>query len=166
MKNRMKLTEKDLSNGILKKRIKLTKKELAIGMWLYIKLRIYCGENFMAYSKFKYLNDHYMIGKWPNSCILCYKYHKYCSKCPLGSCSDHAKTLWSRVINCVYDAKTDTYDSPFTLEERLEACDKIIEAIQNDIPDNYNMWDRVIENIKFVFSLLKDRLRCNLNCRR
>ena len=68
---------------------------------------------------------------------VCKKYANVCPRCPLRSCSTDYKTLWAAVINTVYDTKTHTYTFPFTLEERLDACDKIIEAIEEDVRDNY-----------------------------
>ena len=78
-----------------------------------------------------------MLGKWKNFCILCQKYNNECPRCPLQSCMNNHKTLWAIVVNGIYDSKTGTYISPFTLEERLEACDKIIEAIKEYVPDDY-----------------------------
>lgn len=130
----------------MKKRAGLTEKELAIGMWLYIKEYIKHHEDperpnyFIKQIKLRYLMGHKFrtASEWPSYCILCYKYWKDCSKCPLGSCSNDHKSLWSVVTNSLYDDNVKAYISPFTLEERLEACDKIIEAIEKDIPDEWN----------------------------
>lgn len=123
----------------MKKRMNLTEKELAIGMWLYIKLCItytYKSTIPMIIEE-SYLDEHDMRGKWRYSYILCSKHDHVCSRCPLGSCSDNYKTFWSIVINSVYDNNVGAYMFSFTLEERLEACDKIIEAIEKDVPDDY-----------------------------
>lgn len=121
---------------IVKNQAKLTEKELAIGMWLYVKENIpYCDN--IPLIKREYLHKHHKVDKWKNNCILCSKYRLECSECPLGSCSNEYKTLWSVVVNGVWNGSTMLVDHPFTLEERLEACDKIIEAIEKDIPDDY-----------------------------
>ena len=123
----------------MKKRMKLTEKELAIGMWLYIKSYIAQHKDaLIVLIKTRYLKEHHMLGKWKNLCILCSKHNDVCPRCPLDSCSSNYKTLWSVVSNSIHKSFTRTlYEHPFTLEERLEACDKIIEAIEKDIPDDY-----------------------------
>lgn len=124
----------------MKKRMRLTEKQLAIGMWLYVKMCILYSDDLMivAQAKSVYLMNHPIaIMLFTNNCILCEKYNLDCSKCPLGSCSKTYKTLWSVVNNRVYNVDYGRYWSPFTLQERLEACDKIIEAIEKDIPDDY-----------------------------
>ena len=124
---------------IMTNRTKLTEKELAIGMWLYIKTcLICCDDPIVAQLKYVYMKYHDVpTTLFENKCILCDKYNQECSKCPLHSCSLEYKTLWSVVVNRVRIDGTGIYHRPFTLEERLEACDIIIEAIQNDIPDDY-----------------------------
>ena len=124
----------------MKNRVKLTDKEIAIGMWTYIKLCILNHDkNPIALIKYVYLSTHHMIGKWPNFCILCHKHDEKCSECPLCSCSIYHKTPWSTVTDCVFTRNpiTNAKKSEITLQERLEACDKIIEAIEKDIPDDY-----------------------------
>ena len=127
----------------MKKRMNLTEKELAIGMWLYVKSRIHTFKNIAIHHsdimslKYDYIQEHDTIADWPSYCILCKRHNKVCPECPLGSCGLEDKTLWAVVTNCVYDANAKAYVSPFTLEERLEACDKIIEAIEKDIPDDF-----------------------------
>lgn len=122
----------------MEKRIDLTEKELAIGMWLYIKRNISRDDLIIVpHLKDVYLRAYKMLSKWNNTCILCEKYNNVCPKCPLRSCNILDNTLWATVTNTVFDPKTQSYISPFTLQERLEACDKIIKAIENDIPDDY-----------------------------
>ena len=126
----------------MEERPSLTEKEMAIEMWERIKKNIhYLGPKNALINvgllKYEYLKEHNMLEKWENMCILCQKYDNECPKCPLQSCMNNQKTLWAIVVNKVYDSKTGTYISPFTSEERLDACDKIIEAIKNDIPDDY-----------------------------
>lgn len=121
----------------MKKRITLTEKELAIGMWLYIKLRIICNDRSdITTFKREYIAKHHIASKWQHYCILCEK-HAECSSCPLVSCNRNTKTLWAVVTNYVHNLDDGTYERSFTLEERLDACDKIIEAIEKDIPDDY-----------------------------
>ena len=122
----------------MKKRIKLTEKELAIGMWLYIKQRIMFSEQPEITSiKREYMLKHHASTMWQNFCILCDKHVRDCSSCPLGSCNRNRKTPWAVVTNYVHNLDDGTYYRSFTLEERLDACDKIIEAIEKDIPDDY-----------------------------
>ena len=123
-------------------KMNLTEKEMGIEMWERIKEHIRCNHSKdepinIELLKHKYLKEHNMLGKWENMCILCQKYDIKCVRCPLQYCSPGYKTLWATVINMIYSDKAGTYISPFTLEERLEACDKIIEAIKNDVPDDY-----------------------------
>ena len=129
----------------MKKRMHLTEKESAIGTWLYVKLRIYYAMNIpeedrpflsIPQAKWWYLDKHGMALKWPGDCILCHK-NVLCSRCPLGLCSTNRKTIWAVVCNFLYNEKTRTYEYPFTLRERLEACNQIIEAIEKDVPDDY-----------------------------
>lgn len=116
----------------MKRRMKLTEKELAIGMWLYIKMNIANRDNdSITILKYDYLSDHHMSGKWKCNCILCDKHDGVCLRCPLVSCSSDHKTLWAVVTNTV------GYGYPITIKKRLDACDKIIKAIQKDIPDDY-----------------------------
>ena len=124
----------------MKKRMKLTEKELAIGMWLYIKLCIRYREDLVvAQIKCMYMKKHGIPATlFENNCILCDKHKSVCSECPLYSCSLKFKTLWAVVVNriCGYNYFS-MCERPFTLDERLDACDKIIEAIEKDIPDDY-----------------------------
>ena len=120
----------------------LTEKEMSIEMWERIKKNVrYLGPKNALINvgllKYEYLKEHNMLEKWENMCILCQKYDNDCRRCPLQCCTNGYKTLWAIVVNKVYDSKMGTYISPFTLEERLEACDKIIEAIKEDVPDDY-----------------------------
>lgn len=120
----------------MENRMELTEKQLAIGMWLYVKMHIPQWDN-IPLLKHKYLDKHHAVDKWKNNCILCSMHKLGCSECPLGSCNNYYDTLWSRVVNGMFCAGTRKVVHPFTLEERLEACDKIIEAIEKDIPDDY-----------------------------
>ena len=126
----------------MEERTNLTEKEVCINMWKHIKEYIRCNHSDnvssnIASIKYAYIIEHNMLGKWKNMCILCQKYDNECPKCPLQSCMNNYKTLWTTIINEIFDDKTVTYISPFTLEERLEACDKVIEAIEKYIPDDY-----------------------------
>ena len=120
----------------------LTEKEVCINMWKHIKEHIRYNHSKdepigLRSIKYDYLKEYNMESKWLFMCILCQKHHKVCTRCPLGSCSSEYKTPWAVVTDSTWDCETGTYISPFTLEERLEACDKIIEAIEKDIPDDY-----------------------------
>lgn len=115
------------------KRTVLTEKEAAIDMWECIKELIRCthSKNIpinIQQFKYTYIEESNMLLEWKNSCILCQKYANVCPKCPLSSCSIVHKTLWAIVTNNLSD---------FTLEERLDACDRIIEAIKKDVHDDY-----------------------------
>ena len=122
----------------MKKRMKLTEKELAIGMWLYIKQQIMLSERPDITSiKYDYLIEHCGSTMWQNYCILCEKHERDCSSCSLGSCDRNRKTPWAVITNRLHNRDDGTFYRSFTLEERLDACNKIIEAIENDIPDDY-----------------------------
>ena len=127
----------------MEERTALTEKEMGIEMWERIKERIrYNHPKHIPVNvkllKYAYLKEKGMVGKWLHMCILCQKHDDVCPRCPLGSCSIDYKTLWAVVVGGEkFDNETETYTAQYTLEERLEACDKIIEAIKNDVPDDY-----------------------------
>ena len=126
----------------MEERTVLTEKEMGIEMWERIKERIrYNHPKHIPVNvtllKYEYLKEKDMVGRWIHMCILCQKHDDVCLRCPLRSCSIAYKTLWAVVVGEEFDCTTDTHIAHFTLEERLEACDKIIEAIKNDVPDDY-----------------------------
>ena len=135
-------TIKTQRDQLMEERTNLTEKEVCINMWKHIKEHIRCNHskdepiNFRS-IKYEYLKAYNMDSKWVFMCILCQKHHRVCTRCPLGSCSSEYKTPWALVTDSTWDCETGRYIPQFTLEERLEACDKIIEAIEKDIPDDY-----------------------------
>lgn len=128
----------------MKKRIKLTEKQLAIGMWLYIKMVIKTrneyGIFYLRELKDKYLSAHDRCNLWENNCILC-NAHSECKACPLISCNPTKSYLYQKT--CGFRLSKITYyinaaiAYKYGLKTRLKACDKIIEAIEKDIPDDY-----------------------------
>lgn len=131
----------------MKKRMKLTEKELAIGMWLYIKMMI---NKYNVYSmtyikslKRQYLSKHDYCDVWFNNSILCDKYlfAGFCSGCPLVAYNPAKICLYQQACGFILSNNGKYYQSKishkFYRKTRLKACDKIIETIEKDIPDNY-----------------------------
>lgn len=133
-----------LGGNIMKERMKLTEKELAIGMWQYIKTRIVCDDNsyggiYVTYLKRDYLSAHNCLNLWKNDCILCDKYLK-CELCPLNNCIQGKDSLYRRVcgvINYGLGVTRELENNKYSRDTRLEACDKIIGVIERFVPDDY-----------------------------
>lgn len=129
----------------MKKRMYLTEKELAIGMWLYVKMCIVRYENeygifYIGSLKDEYLSAHGFHKLWIFNCILCDKY-RACKLCPLHDCISGKKSLYLKVCGNIY-LKNKLIKRKYCRNTRLKACNKIIEAIEKDVPDDYNVYHK------------------------
>jgi len=113
------------------KRIKLTDEELAIGMWVYIYLKIYevegnTGGNRISGWKFEYLKAH-NLGRyyWYNGCLLCQRYineHGAC-ECPLNVDGDSCGE------GSIYDRVLQYHSGGQYRKNALWACKEIIKVM-------------------------------------
>jgi hypothetical protein len=99
-------------------------RQLAIQMWEEIKRFIMSSpEGSVKTFKQTFCRDHELF--WNCSCWFC-QYIKDCNKCPIMGCyifnrsNLNGSNLYSRVLCAV------------SIEERLDACDKIIRALKGE----------------------------------
>jgi hypothetical protein len=118
----------------MKKRIKLTDEELAIGMWvfIYLKIKAYNRNKDQGVSitnwKHLWLKEH-GLGEdyWYNGCLLCQRYmnERHRCKCPLseGGLDCGEGSLYLCVLRYYYR------DNPDSKKQALEACKEIIKIM-------------------------------------
>ena len=110
----------------MNKRIKLTDEELAIGMWVYIYLKISEYEkdsgSYVVGWKTEYLRAHGKAHAWRNNCLLCSRYYSIFStcNCPL---SEDGKNCGE---GSTYESVHLYYMTKSHKAQALKACKRII----------------------------------------
>lgn len=109
----------------MNKRIKLTDEELAIGMWVYIYLKISEYEkdsgSYVVGWKAEYLMAHRKAHAWRNNCLLCSRHFDvHGCKCPL---SEDGKDCGE---GSTYETVHLYYMDKSHKAQALKACKRII----------------------------------------
>ena len=116
----------------MKKRIKLTDVELAIGMWVYIYLKISesgsdSRSNLCVWKK-DYLFLHGKEDYWRNDCLLCERHFRAFTtcRCPLSEDGTDCG------MGSTYESAYKYFDSKSHRKRALEACKRIIKVLQEE----------------------------------
>ena len=112
----------------------MTEVEHAIEMWLDIRYEIECSPGYMNMGRIRELKEKYCEEhgiEWKEDCYFCNKYT--CAKCPLFKESTMPERF-NHTKGCVdYWIAADMGKGTFPKEERLAACDNIINALRKEV---------------------------------